>query len=102
MWPALAALAASLAGAYLGSSFKHKRTAATALVLAGGLFVHGDAHENMGEAAFMWKTALDRESGNEAAFEHVTAPLITQGKLDEAIKRAAACLRANPSACPHA
>ncbi len=100
VWPALAALAASLAGAYLGSSFKHKRTAATALVLAGGLFVHGDAHKNMGEPAFMWRTALDRDPGNEAAFERVTSTLIGQGKLDEASKRAAACLRANPTACP--
>ena len=100
VWPALAAVAATLAGTFLGSSFKHKRTGAAALVLAGGLFVHGDAHKNMGGAAFMWKTALDREPANEAAFERVTATLVAQGKLDDANKRAAACLRANPTACP--
>lgn len=99
VWPALAALAATLAGRYLGSSFKHKRTAATALVLAGGLFVHGDAAKNMGDAAFMWRTALDRDPANEAAFAQVSRALVAQGKLDEASKRAAACLRLDPTAC---
>lgn len=99
VWPTIAAIAATLAGAYLGSSFKHKRTAATALVLAGGLFVHGDGAKNMGDAAFMWKTALDRDASNEAAFVQVTRALVGQGKLDEAGKRAAACLRLEPTAC---
>lgn len=99
VWPTIAAIAATLAGAYLGSSFKHKRTAATALVLAGGLFVHGDGAKNMGDTAFLWKTALDRDPANEAAFVQVTRTLVTQGKLDEASKRAAACLRAEPAAC---
>lgn len=98
-WCALAAIAAALAGAFLGSSFKHKRSAATALVLAGGLFVHGDANKKMGDVAFMWKTALERDPGNEVAFERVAAGLIAQSKYDEANKRAAACLRANPTAC---
>lgn len=100
VWPALAAVAATLAGEYLGSSFKHKRTAAAALVLSGGLFVHGDAHKKMGDTDFMWKTALDREPENEAAFERVSRSLLAQGKLDEVTKRAGACLRASPSACP--
>jgi tetratricopeptide (TPR) repeat protein len=100
VWPALAAIAATLAGEYLGSSFKHKRTAAAAVVLSGGLFVHGDAHTKMGDVDFMWKTALDREPENEAAFERVTRPLLVQGKLDEVTRRAGACLRVSPTACP--
>ncbi|MFO0589520.1 MAG: hypothetical protein U0441_18425 [Polyangiaceae bacterium] len=98
-WPALAAVAATLAGAYLGSNFKHKRSAATALVLAGGLFVHGDANRNLGDASFMWKTALDRDPANEAAFQQVATSLIAQSKFEDANKRAAACLRADPTAC---
>jgi tetratricopeptide (TPR) repeat protein len=99
VWPTLAALAATLAGAFLGSNFKHKRTAAAALVIAGGLYVQGDAYKNMGDVAFMWKTTLDREPANEAAFLKVTRSLFEQGKIDEVNKRTAACLRVDPSAC---
>lgn len=100
VWPALAATAAALAGSFLGSSFKHKRSAAAALVLAGGFFVHGDANGKMGDRAFMWKTALDRDPTNEVAFEHVTRQLVGQGKLAEAGKRVDACLKESPEACP--
>ena len=99
VWPALAATAAALAGGYLGSNFKHKRSAAAALVLAGGLFVHGDARSKMGDRAFMWKTALDRDPANEAAFEQVMRQLVGQGKLGEASKRADACVKVSPDAC---
>lgn len=99
VWPALAAIAATLAGAYLGSSFKHKRTAATALVLAGGLFVHGDGAKSLGDAASQWKRALDRDPAHEAAFVEVTRSLVAQGRLEDANKRAAACLRIEPTAC---
>lgn len=100
VWPALAATAAALAGSYLGSSFKHKRSAAAALVLAGGLFVHGDANGKLGDRAFQWKTALDRDPANLPAFEHVTRALVGQGKLAEAARRTDACLQADPGACP--
>ncbi len=99
VWPALAAIAAALAGSYLGTNFKHKRSAAAALVIAGGLFVHGDASKNLGDAAYMWKIALEREPDNEAAFEQVTAGLLVQGKTDEALKRANACLKVNAGSC---
>lgn len=100
VWPALAATAAALAGSYLGSSWKHKRSAAAALVLAGALFVHGDANKKLGDRAFLWKTALDRDPANPAAFDHVARQLIGQGKLAEAGRRADACLAASPDACP--
>lgn len=99
VWPTLAATAAALAGEYLGSDFKHKRTAVAALVIAGGLFVHGDGKKNMGDTAHMWSIALAREPAHEVAFEQVTRPLLTRNKLDDVNKRAATCLRANPAAC---
>jgi tetratricopeptide (TPR) repeat protein len=99
VWPTLAATAAAIAGSFLGSNFKHKRTAAAALVVAGGLFVHGDARGKMGERAFMWKTALDRDAGHEAAFEQVARQLVAQGKVAEAAKRTEACLGVNGAAC---
>ena len=99
VWPTLAAVAAAFAGEFLGSSWKHKRTAAAALVLAGGLFVHGDGAKNMGDTAHMWSVALGKEPDNEAAFENVTRPLLMQGKVDDVIKRSNACLRVAPTAC---
>lgn len=99
VWPALAATAAALAGELLGSDWKHKRTAVTALVLAGGLWVHGDAAKNMGDAAHMWNIALVKDRTNETAFQRVTQTLMLQGKLDEVGKHAAACLRVDPASC---
>ena len=99
VWPTLAAVAAALAGSYLGSNWKHKRSAAAALVIAGGLFVHADGAKNMGDATHQWKTALAREPDNEAAFENVTRAWLAQGKLDEVVKQANACLKVAPGAC---
>ncbi|MEZ4296680.1 MAG: tetratricopeptide repeat protein [Polyangiaceae bacterium] len=99
VWPTLAATAAALAGRYMGANFKHKRTGAAALVIAGGIFVHADGAKNMGDRAFMWKTALDREPAHERAYREVVRKLVSQGKLDEASKRTDACLAVNPSAC---
>ncbi|MBK8255958.1 MAG: tetratricopeptide repeat protein [Polyangiaceae bacterium] len=99
VWPALAATAAALAGRFLGANWKHKRTAAAAAVLAGGIFVHADGAKNMGDRAFMWRTALRREPGNERAFEEVSRGLLAQGKLADAAKITEACLKANPRAC---
>jgi tetratricopeptide (TPR) repeat protein len=99
VWPTLAATASALAGSYLGANFKHKRTAAAAAVIAGGLFVHGDANRKLGDRAFLWKTALDRDPAHEVAFDHVARQLMAQGKLAEAGKRLDACLQASPGAC---
>lgn len=99
VWPTLAVTAAALAGSYLGSNWKQKRSAAAALVLAGGLFVHGDARSKLGDRAFMWKTALDRDPTNEVAFDQVVRQLVSQGKLGDAGKRADACLKASPASC---
>ncbi|MEZ4308747.1 MAG: hypothetical protein R3F14_11965 [Polyangiaceae bacterium] len=99
VWPTLAATAAALAGRYMGANFKHKRTGAAALFIAGGIFVHADGAKNMGDRAFMWKTALDREPAHERAYREVVRKLVSQGKLDEASKRTDACLAVNPSAC---
>ncbi len=99
VWPTLGAVAAALAGSFLVSSFKHKRTAAAALVIAGGYFVHADGAKNMGNAAHMWNIALGKEPDNEAAFENVTRTMLAQGKLDDVVKRANACLRVAPTAC---
>lgn len=99
VWPALAATAAALAGGYLGSNWKHKRTAAAAGVIAAGLFIHGDANSKWGDRAAMWRAALERDAGHEAAFHEVSQQLLRQGKLTEASKRADACLRERPVAC---
>lgn len=99
VWPALAAVAAAVAGRYLGSNWKHKRSGATAAVLAAGIFIHADAAKNMGDVPHMWSVALTHDPANETAFERVTSALLSQGKLDEVSKRAAACLRESPGSC---
>ena len=99
VWPTLAAIAAALAGGYLGSNWKHKRSAAAALAIAAGLFVHADGAKNMGDAAHMWKIALSKEPDHEVAFDNLTRGLLAQGKIDDVVKQANACLKAAPGAC---
>ncbi len=95
VWSGLGAIAATLAGQYLGVSFKNKRTGAFLVVMAAGIFLFRDAHELVASKDLQWREVLARDPANERALTARTERL-ARGEDEEAID---ACLRRKPDAC---
>ena len=92
----LALSAASLAGHFLGPSFKNKRVGAAVIVLGAGLLLFRSAHEFIASPDAMIAAALARNPGNVIAFRSF-ASTATPATLAPA---ADACLAVHPDTCP--
>lgn len=95
VWSGLGAIAATLAGQYLGVSFKNKRTGAFLVVMAAGIFLFRDAHDLVASKELQWREVLARDPANERALT-ARAERLARGEDEEAID---ACLRRSPESC---
>lgn len=99
LWLALAAAAVALAGEYLGSSFKNKRTVAALAVVVGAGAMFTKAQPMLASQDAMWREVLRRDPGNERAVDAVAWPSWRRGKLDDVRRIADRCLGRAPAAC---
>ncbi len=91
VWSALAATAATLAGQYLGVSFKNKRMGGAIITLAIGIFIFRDANALLSSTTDQWSAALAADPDHERAL-FALGDKVSPASLD-------ACISKRPSAC---
>jgi tetratricopeptide (TPR) repeat protein len=97
LWPALAATTATLAGHYLGTSFRNKRMGAAIATLAVGIFTFRDASTLIASPKDQWRRLLDADPAHEGALRALEPSL--DATSDERRQRAEACVAAAPERC---
>lgn len=96
VWIALATLSATLAGQYLGVSFKNKRAGAAVVTLAAGLFILRDAGSYVGSPKEQWREALRREATHERALQALADELVSSAEGAAVLAR---CVERQPDSC---
>lgn len=91
LWSAIGATLATLAGQYLGVSFKNKRTAAFVATVGLGVFLFKDAHEYVASTKLQWRDVIARDPSHERALGALTDELSS-----ETLR---ACVGRRPTAC---
>jgi tetratricopeptide (TPR) repeat protein len=91
VWSAVAASAATLAGQYLGVSFKNKRMGGAIITLAIGIFIFRDASALLSSTTDQWSAALATDPDHERAL-FALGDKLSPASLD-------ACIKRRPSAC---
>jgi Flp pilus assembly protein TadD len=91
VWSALAATAATLAGQYLGVSFKNKRMGGAIITLVIGIFIFRDASALLSTTSDQWSAALAADADHERAL-FALGDKVTPASLE-------ACIKKRPSAC---
>ena len=91
VWSALAATMATLAGQYLGVSFKNKRMGGAIITLAIGIFIFRDASSLLSNTSDQWSAALAADPDHERAL-FALGDKVSPASLE-------ACVTKRPSAC---
>ncbi len=97
VWSALAAIAATLAGRFLGVSFKNKRMGAAVAVLAIGIFVFKDASSYIASEESQWRRAVSFDAAHPQALAILEPTLRADGA--PLVNATQACLAAEPASC---
>lgn len=95
-WAGLGAALATLAGQYLGTSFKNKRMGAFFLAVAIGIFGFRDAHERIASRSLQWRAVLDVAPAHEQALRALAEEL---SRDTEPVQRLSACVASRADAC---
>lgn len=96
LWAGLAALAATIAGQYLGTSFKNKRMGAAIATIAIGFFVFRDAHELVASHELQWRSVLRGDPTHKRALSALPPEYFDS---PEGRGRIEACLLVDSSNC---
>jgi tetratricopeptide (TPR) repeat protein len=97
VWSALAAIAATLAGRFLGVSFKNKRMGAAVAVLAIGIFVFKDASAFVANEESQWRKAVSFDAAHPRALAMLEPAL--RADVAPLANATEACLAAEPRSC---
>lgn len=95
-WGALAGTAATLAGRFLGVSFKNRRMAGAILTLLIGIFLFRDASAYVASPLQQWRAVLAESPASDGALSALEPELVKSGEIGAASRK---CLASEPASC---
>ena len=96
LWSAIGATLATLAGQFLGVSFKNKRTAAFVATVGIGILLFKDAHGYVASTKEQWRDVLAKDPSHERALGALSDELSHDPKATETLL---GCVAKRPNAC---
>lgn len=96
VWAAIGATLATLAGQYLGVSFKNKRAGAFVLTIAVWIFIFRDAKDLIASPKVQWRKVLEAYPSHERALAASLDELAADPNAGAVLE---ACIAHAPSAC---